>query len=455
MNKQEELLKSAINKVTPDVWDGILRGIEASAETVDINMAAKGVPVTDVSVAAKGVPTEARADARGEAKAVPTRAEIRNEVKAEREAFKIVDGGKTETGSESTTYRKKARKTGKPAPWYTRMIFTAACALLVLGGVWGFNGYKVAHAVDSRISLDVNPSIEITMNSKERVLDCIATNEDAEKIIGDMDFRGSDIDVAINALIGSLLRNGYIDEAKNSILVSVDNKNHEKGEALRQRLLDEISSILQDDGIEGAVLSRAADPEEDAELVKIAEEYGISVAKAQLIMDIVDSNPKYKFEDLAGLSINELNLLADSPQVELHHVQSTGKASDKGYIGYDKAHEIAFKAAGLGDGAAAQVVGLESEMEYEGGRMAYEIEFEAGGAEYEFDIDALTGEIINQEIDTADGYDDHDDDMDDDDDNDIDDDDDDDDDDHDDDHDDDDDDDDDDQDDDDDDDDRK
>ena len=77
MNKQEELLKSAINKVTPDVWDGILRGIEAEAQA-DGSMA-------EVSMAAKAVPAETRADARGEAEAViPTRADIRNEVKAER-----------------------------------------------------------------------------------------------------------------------------------------------------------------------------------------------------------------------------------------------------------------------------------------------------------------------------------------------------------------------------------
>ena len=357
MDKQEELLKNAMKKITPDIWGDIEKDLKAELMNAE-------------------QPVQAAA----EEAAQPAKPE-----------FSVLDGGKTEEVSV------RVKKTGR-LPGFRRWIAAAACLVILVGGIWGVNGYQLAHAVDSIISLDVNPSIEITMNSKERVIDVIAGNEDAKTVIGDMDFRGADIDVAINALLGSLLRNGYIDAAKNSILLTVDNKDAEKAEVLRQKLLDEISTILDQDGIEPAVLSQLN--EEDESIEALAESYGISSGKARLIEDIVESNPRYTFEELAELTINELNLLAASPQVELAHISSTGKASDKGYIGEAKAKEIAFAAAGVD---ASEIRGLEVEMEYGGGTMVYEVEFETSKGEYEYDIDASTGDIVKQEVEIGGG----------------------------------------------------
>ena len=38
----------------------------------------------------------------------------------------------------------------------------------------------------------------------------IPLNEDGRTIVGDMDFSGSSLDVAVNAIIGSMLQNGYL-----------------------------------------------------------------------------------------------------------------------------------------------------------------------------------------------------------------------------------------------------
>ena len=346
MNRQEEILKSALEKITPDVWDSIQEELQKELQTEE-----KDYTLT------------------------------------------MVEGGRSEApaaaGVEEVIPR---RKRAKRTPWYMQLAVAAVVMLVLVGGAWGFNGYKIAHAIDSVISLDVNPSIEITTNNKDRVIDVVARNADAETIIGDMDFKGSDIDVALNALIGSLLRNGYIDEAKNSILVTVDNKDHEKGEALRQKLIDEISMLLGQDGIEGAVLSQVT--EEDQSLQELADEYDISLGKAQLIEEIVNSSDRYKFEDLIDLTINELNLLTESPNVELKKIQSNGKASDKEYIGRDKAISIALDSAGV---KQADVRDLETEMDYEGGVMVYEVEFETADAEYEFDINALNGDIVRKD----------------------------------------------------------
>lgn len=104
------------------------------------------------------------------------------------------------------------------------------------GGL-GIHLYGSRFAVESTVSLDVNPSIEIQVNAKEHVLKVEPKNEDGRKVVGEMDFSGSSLDVTVNALIGSMLRNGYLNENANSILVSVDTRDAAKGSALRKSWL--------------------------------------------------------------------------------------------------------------------------------------------------------------------------------------------------------------------------
>ena len=48
---------------------------------------------------------------------------------------------------------------------------------------------------------------------------------------------------------------------------------------------------------------------------------------------------------------------------------------------------------------ADQISGLEIELTEDDGIMVYEIEFRSGGAEYEFTVNAVTGAVIDMEID--------------------------------------------------------
>ena len=122
------------------------------------------------------------------------------------------------------------------------------------------------------------------------------------------------------------------------------------------------------------------------------------MGKARLIQQITASNPLYAFADLAPLSINELNLLSTSGSTGLEAVESVGTASDKAYIGHEKARDAALQDAGV---TAAQASGLEVEMDYDDGLMVYEVEFRANGREYEYEVNALSGEIVrrNNEVD--------------------------------------------------------
>ncbi len=282
------------------------------------------------------------------------------------------------------------KKTGS---WVRKLSAIAAVFVLLIAGCVGFLYYNNNYAVASTVSLDINPSIEIRVNQKERVLDVTALNEDGRIVIGDMDFSGSDLEITVNALIGSMLRYGYLNEMANSILVSVDGGSENQNSLLKEKLSQEISALLETDTFSGAVLSQTVTA--DSELRKLADTYGITVGKAQLVQQIMALSPLYTFEGLAGLSINELNLLLESHSTaEENPISSVGSASDKAYIGTDAAVEQALTHASL---SYDEITSLKTELDWDDGMMVYEVEFHAGGYEYEYEINAKTGDILKIE----------------------------------------------------------
>lgn len=272
-----------------------------------------------------------------------------------------------------------------------RVAGIAAAFLLLCGLGIGIFAYQ-ASAVETTVSLDVNPSVQITLNKSERVLAVTPLNTDGEIIVDGLDFKGSDLDVAVYALIGSMLDKGYISEMSNSILLSVNSKDEKVGAELRERLSAEINEQLQTESFSGAVLSQTVT--ENDELKALAETYGISLGKAKLINQITLQNTVYTFEELVPLSINELNLLTESGSTRLESVDSKGTASDKKYIGAEAAREIAITHAGVDE---ANVTKYESELDFEKGTMVYDIEFDCDGYEYDYDINAETGDVVTSE----------------------------------------------------------
>ena len=275
-----------------------------------------------------------------------------------------------------------------------RVIVIAVLALLVVAGV-GTYGVWNENRVTSIVQMDVNPSIELQVNRDGDVVRAVALNADAEKILEGMKLKGADADTAVNAIVGSLLRHGYVDEVANSILLTVEDENTERGARLKQELTEEINEILSGAAINAAILSQ--NMEESA----IPGAEGISQGKATLIQNIVDANETYDAQELAKLSVNELNLIISNSKNNVSDVTSTGNATDSAYIGKDAAKAAAFSNAGVKE---ADVRDLEVEMDFEYSTMVYEVDFASGQYEYDYVIDAKSGEVLHSHREYDDDY---------------------------------------------------
>ena len=293
-----------------------------------------------------------------------------------------------------------------------RFVPIAIAAALVLAIIGGFVGYSLGGGgkpsdlpavtsdapqtlLSSVITLDVNPSIEIDVDSSDTVTAVKALNEDARIVIGSMDFAGSSLEVTVNALIGSMLQNGYLDEIRNSILVSVSGGDASRAAALQQTVSGMIESALGTGGIDGAVISQTLTA--DSSVTSLAADYNITEGKAALISKLVAADPTLTVEGLVTLPINDIALIASSRGITDNSVTSTGSASEGAYIGSQAALEAACAHAGID---SASLAGSHVSFDSENGRLVYEVDMYTAGAEYEYDIDALTGDVVKYERET-------------------------------------------------------
>ena len=271
--------------------------------------------------------------------------------------------------------------------WTTLVAACLALALLCGGGVF----YQQAHAVASVVSLDVNPSIELKVNKSEKVLVCTPLNEDANAILADMgdgaDLKGAKLDVAVNAIVGSLVRNGYLNSISSAIMISVEDNDTARAEKLQRELTSTVDGVLQTNEARASVLTQTLT--QDAGLEQQARENSISTGKAALVNRVLALNSALKFDALAKLSVEELKDLAEAGAPAMP-------------IGTDKAMDIA--AAAFGKASAAKMAYSEADPELDESPAHYEVEIRSQtGEEFEYKIDAYTGVILESKREAADG----------------------------------------------------
>ena len=271
--------------------------------------------------------------------------------------------------------------------WTTLVAACLAVMLLCGGGVF----YQQAHAVASVVSLDVNPSIELKVNRSEKVLACAPLNEDAKAILADMsngaDLKGAKLDVAVNAIVGSLVRNGYLDSISSAIMISVEDKDTARAEKLQRELTSAVDGVLQTSEAKAAVLTQTLT--QDAAREQQARENNISSGKAALVNRVLAINPSLKFDALAKLSVEELKDLAEAGAPAMP-------------IGTDKAMDIA--AAAFGKASTAKMAYSAVDPELDESPAHYEVEITSQtGEEFEYKVDAYTGAILESKREAADG----------------------------------------------------
>ena len=274
-----------------------------------------------------------------------------------------------------TVINMETKKTTKRR--WTSIIAACLAVMLLGGGLF----YQRANAVASVVSLDVNPSIELKVNRSEKVLVCTPLNEDAKAILADMsngaDLKGAKLDVAVNAIVGSLVRNGYLDSISSAIMISVEDKDAARAEKLQRELTSAVDGVLQTSEAKASVLTQTLT--QDAAREQQARENNISTGKTALVSRVLALNATLKFDALAKLSVEELKDLAEAGAPAMP-------------IGKDAAAYAAEQYAGT---TALDSVTAEVDSEFDESPAHYEVELHTVWGEFEYLVDAYTGKVLS------------------------------------------------------------
>lgn len=311
---------------------------------------------------------------------------------------RIASAQPTRFEQEETRMESRKRRTNRGA---VRRLTTAlaACLLLTvtLGGLAAYRNILP----DATLTLDVNPSISMEINRRDRVLSAAGVNEDGTNVLDGMQLKNLDYNTAVNAIIGAMLKNGYLTDETATVLVSVDSKNQQKASRIKTEVTDDIKSAVAASTASGAQVFQQTLEAGSADVQTIAAQCGISVGKAQLIKTLIERNATLTVGELAPLSVQDILALAARNSVDLAGAveYETGAYAplDKGaLITAEEASAIAILTAGGGDVT-------ECELDYERGVWQYEIEVLFDGYEYDVDINAADGTVLRTKKEKADG----------------------------------------------------
>ena len=218
---------------------------------------------------------------------------------------------------EKVLVRRIERKSTSPG-LKTVMQLAAACVALVLlvGGIFYYRGNLM---VDSLVDLDVNPGIELLTNQKNRVLEAYATNGDGDKVLSGMDLQNVDLQVALNAIVGSMVQQGYMTKDTKGVLVTVQNKDQKKADNLRKLVVKEMEIALSTEDMNAAVFHQVISSQNN-NASAFARKNNISLGKAVFVLNLANKASSLNAKELAKMKISEIAKLVADKNIDIRDI---------------------------------------------------------------------------------------------------------------------------------------
>lgn len=129
-----------------------------------------------------------------------------------------------------------------------------------------------------------------------------ALNEDGNQILSDMELKGVDLNVAVNAVVGSMVTHGYLDDLDNAILVTVSNDSMTRASALRSSVVGNIEKTLEENQVQAVVYDQQA--VEDDEIEKLAGAVQGFLWQSIFSQELIEENQDLSMEDMEAVCHN-------------------------------------------------------------------------------------------------------------------------------------------------------
>ena len=285
---------------------------------------------------------------------------------------KINDELIADAESEANTKRK---------PGWAKLGTMAACLALVL--CTGIATHAIrSNATAGTFTMDVNPSVEYTIAKSGIVKNVRSLNSDAENALSDVALGKQSVETALTRTVAAYEACGYMENGEATVLISFDSRLDANAE-LKASLSAEIQQALEQTDAVGTLVFHS-ELTENAEAAKIAEEFHVSLGRADWILTAANKTG-LPTDEVARMSLDEL--------LKFQEVSGISSVCVSKFISLEEAKKIALKDAKL-DELVQKIVFTREELSRNQGKPCYLLEFYTGTNQYFYQIDAKSGSII-------------------------------------------------------------
>ena len=285
---------------------------------------------------------------------------------------KINDELIADAESEANTKRK---------PGWAKLGTMAACLALVL--CTGIATHAIrSNATAGTFTMDVNPSVEYTIAKSGAVKSIRCLNSDAENALSDVALGKQSVETALTRTVAAYEACGYMENGEATVLISFDSRLDANAE-LKASLSAEIQQTLEQTDAVGTLVFHS-ELTENAEAAKIAEEFHVSLGRADCILTAADKTG-LPTDEVARMSLDEL--------LKFQEVSGISSVSVSKFISLEEAKKIALKDAKL-DELAQKIVFTREELNRNSGKPCYILEFYTAKKQYSYKVDAKNGNIM-------------------------------------------------------------
>ena len=285
---------------------------------------------------------------------------------------KINDELIADAESEANTKRK---------PGWARLGTMAACLALVL--CTGIATHAIrSNATAGTFTMDVNPSVEYTIAKSGAVKSIRSLNSDAEAALSGIVPGRQSVEAALTRTVAAYEACGYMKNGEATVLISFDSRLDANAE-LKASLSAEIQQTLEQTDAVGTLVFHS-ELTENAEAAKIAEEFHVSLGRADWILAAADKTG-LPTDEVARMSLDEL--------LKFQEVSGISSVSVSKFISLEDAKKIALKDAKL-DELTQKIVFTREELSRNSGKPCYILEFYTAKKQYSYKVDAKDGSIM-------------------------------------------------------------
>jgi len=230
--------------------------------------------------------------------------------------------------------------------------------------------------------MDVNPSVEYTIAKSGAVKSIRSLNSDAENALSDVALGKQSVETALTRTVAAYEACGYMENGEATVLISFDSRLDANAE-LKASLSAEIQQALEQTDAVGTLVFHS-ELTENAEVAKIAEEFHVSLGRADWILTAANKTG-LPTDEVARMSLDEL--------LKFQEVSGISSICVSKFISLEEAKKIALRDAKL-DELTQKIVFTREELNRNQGKPCYLLEFYTGTNQYHYQIDAKTGSII-------------------------------------------------------------